>query len=138
MVKAYRHYWSALDLPENTRGQVLKSAWDEFEESFVAFPIAAETYSQLGGEGDPNLTREERWEAQRQLHLALYRALLPTSIPKTIKTSDLLSPFDGKPLQYTFDGKQMTFAVSEPGTGPNEKPPTLNFPPDSVFKKAKS
>ena len=73
--------------------------------------------------------RASVFEAGRQTYVALARALNTHPIPTTIRTDDLLSPFDGKPLSYKYNGKEIVIQVSGK-PGPGGKSPVLKIPPD--------
>jgi hypothetical protein len=72
------------------------------------------------------------WIAREQTYEALIRALTEKSIPKTIRTSDLKSPFDGKPISYRFDGRQIVISVSTGSTDVVD----LRLPRDDELKPA--
>jgi hypothetical protein len=134
IIKAQRAYWKALDAPQKERKSRIDAANDEFSRAMLAFPTAAKIYDMLsyGGE-DPMIWRAEISESARLQYVVLQRALAQRVIPKKISTDDLLSPFDGKPVRYSFDGKQIVIEVS--GYERDSKPVQLKVPPDSVFKK---
>lgn len=85
------------------------------DKAMFAFPTAAFVYDALtnGDAGDTeDLHPEQAWLARKQRYIALLRATEGAKVPATIKTSDLLSPYDGKPLHYRFDGKTVEIEVS--------------------------
>lgn len=96
----------------------------------MAFPTASMMLFMLVDDPKNLGQRELNWEANLQRWRGLVRALEGPRPPVKIKVDDLLSPFDGKPLEYRFDGKQMKLTVS----GDTR---SLSFPPDSVFEKPK-
>lgn len=111
IVRGERAYWAALAAPEKDQASLMEDANLQIQKGLFAFPVAWQIYNLLS-DGDPLAERRQTWETRRQQYLALARALTPDAIPKTIKTADLLSPFDGKPLTYKFDGKQIVISVS--------------------------
>ncbi len=116
LVKAERDYWNGLKLPPKQREQVLSDALDRIDSACKAFPMLDRDDSSVSSrsqEPDP----ESDWEATRQQYSAIARALAGGGRAKVIKTDDLKSPYDGVPLKYHFDGKQMTFEVSRPNHG---------------------
>ena len=82
------------------------------------FPIAYKLYTSLTadsmGEDEADVIehRVAFLTAVDQTYLALTRSLSEAVIPKSIKTNDLLSPVDGKPLSYSFDGRRLIIKVS--------------------------
>jgi hypothetical protein len=133
IVRAERAYYAALGRPSKDRQQLLDQAKLNLSKSFFAFPTAANIYENLNsGQGQTN-DREAVWEARRQQYAALLRALDGPVVPRSVKTSDLLSPFDGKPLKYSYDGKQIVITVS--GFESDSKPVQLKIPPDKALKK---
>ena len=130
IVQAERDCWSALDLPANKRQAAVGDANRRIEEALMAFPMA---YRSGYGSYGLNSAREQVWEARRLTYLALLRALAAKSVPTSIKTTDLLSPFDGKPLTYHFDGTQIEIDVSDGGHTGLVRP--FKLPVDSALKK---
>ncbi|MEZ0327647.1 MAG: hypothetical protein ACAH95_17250 [Fimbriimonas sp.] len=115
MVKAYRRYWAALDDPKKNQEE-LESAASDFMQAMIAYPTAADVYTKLGAgyesERDYALSRMDNYLARQQQYTALVRVLKMPSIPRTIRTDDLKSPYNGGPLQYRYDGKQITIKIS--------------------------
>lgn len=120
IVKAERAYWAALDAPRPERGERMKAAYFEVLKGLVAFPTAAKVYTALGSEDDPMAERLEGFRSRQMQYIALARAL-QAGVPKTLDTRDLLSPYDGKPLKYRFDGHQIQIEAS--GVSPVKIPP---------------
>lgn len=96
-----------------------------------AVPEAAHVYGTFSVGEDLTIWRESMWEARRQQFVALSRALQPKVIPRSIKTEDLLSPFDGKQLRYSYDGKQIVIGVSRPDEDPRWI--QMKIPPDAAI-----
>lgn len=111
IVRGERAYWAALAAPEKDQASLMEDANLEIQKGLFAFPVAWQVYNALSG-GDPLAERRQTWETRRRQYTALARALTTVTIPKAIKTADLLSPYDGKPLTYKFDGKQIVISVS--------------------------
>lgn len=122
IAKAERAYWAALDAPEAERTAKLKAAYFEVLKGLVAFPTAAKIYTMLGSEEDPAIDRIPRFRARQMQFVALAKAL-QAGVPKTLDTKSMLSPFDGEPVRYGFDGRQIQIEVS----GLNG---VLKIPPD--------
>ncbi|MBI1756048.1 MAG: hypothetical protein HYR64_02960 [Fimbriimonas ginsengisoli] len=114
IVQWQRAYWAALDRPAKERGPLLAQARQQVMIALLAFPPAAEAYS-WSDYDDWTAKREPAWEANRQMCVALLRSLDGPVTPSSIKTDDLLSPFNGKRLEYRFDGKVITITVSGGG-----------------------
>ncbi len=127
IVKAERERWAALEQPQSKMAESIDRTTQDLYEGLVAFPAAAWLYQALEPEYDPVAERLPRWTAGKQIFVAFVRALSKPQIPRTLDTSDLASPFDGKPLRYHFDGKFMSFTVS--GFEEDGKSHTLTLPP---------
>jgi len=140
LVKAERVYWAALGLPDSQkRTDALKKARWDARVWLTAFPTAAFLYNRLDMDDISFATsRRSQWLAWKQRYVAALRALGQNPIPKAIKTSDLVSLVDGKPLTYHFDGKQIEI-VSRVNTDgklvPLRIPPTRVLHPE-LLKKA--
>lgn len=52
------------------------------------------------------------WEGSKLQYRAIARALESPQPPATIKTDDLLSPYDGTPVKYRLEDGQMVVEVS--------------------------
>jgi len=121
LVSAGRKVWRALALPISKRRPVLEEADDRIESAMDAFPTP-----HIEVERDPvdQWMYDQYWLAKIQLYKAALRAVSGKTVAKSIRTTDLPSPFDGKPLTFSFDGKQMLFVVSNSsghGDGPRLK-----------------
>jgi len=134
VVRAERHKLAAMYLPRDERAEALAKANKQLFEAMSPVPLALKMFVSLGSETqnlnqpDPLEWRKDYWKAARQKRMALVRALRPGPIPTSIGTSDLLSPFDGKPLSYSYDGHQIVIRVS--GQEVNGKASSLKIPPD--------
>ncbi|MCC7433375.1 MAG: hypothetical protein IT363_01725 [Methanoregulaceae archaeon] len=108
IVKAFRDQRAAIDLPPGQRAAKLQAASSELRAAMMAFPTANMVFFRLTDDSQIGYLdrREPMWEANLQRWRGLIRALEGPQPPAKIKVDDLLSPFDGKPLQYRFDGKQ--------------------------------
>lgn len=120
IVRAVRACWQALQRPHTERAMLLKGASKDLNDALSVFP----TVYALSPTLDAN-TRERDWELERQVFSAAVRALEAKQTPKEIRTGDLLSPYDRRPLSYRYDGQRMTFVASM-GQGSNQ---TLTLPP---------
>lgn len=131
IIEASRKIWAAIDsAPEDMQDTVDAASMDILQ-AMLAFPVAAKLYDPLGLGADYVGQRIPKFEALRQQFVAAYRALKGPSIAKQIQTSDLLSPFDGKPLAYHFDGRQIVITVS--GYEDRGQPLLMKFPSDDVL-----
>ncbi|MEZ0327373.1 MAG: hypothetical protein ACAH95_15860 [Fimbriimonas sp.] len=128
IVRAARLHWTEVAKPVPDRA-VLAECRSKTEVALRAFPTAANLYSMLF-DGGPGLSflRTEGWASRRLAYTAVLRALDGEVVPKKIKTADLRSPYDSKPLSYRFDGKRMSFLVS--GWSDSSGPVKLLIPPD--------
>ncbi|MEQ1936231.1 MAG: hypothetical protein ABL962_20440, partial [Fimbriimonadaceae bacterium] len=132
MVKAEREIWATMKLPWAQRHPILSKASDSIEHATRAFPILGHHREVLGDDGYPE-SRPENWQSRRLQYTALVRALEKGKIPKTLRTKDLLSPFDGKPLSYSYNGEQIIIGVSREQRNPLE----LKVPSNEVISKRK-
>ena len=137
LVKAYREAWAAFPKPMAQRDPLLQKADADLDQALMAYPYAYSVIRALSGGDEPwDTDLEAVWITDRQRDIALERAISQNPIPHKIKTSDLLSPYDGKPLAYSFDGKQISITTSpEPSDDEDEppKPVVRKTPPDSAF-----
>lgn len=114
IVKAIRENWQALDAPLFLREEKITLAQINLFKGLVSFPTAARVIEGLGAGGVNLSTFEEDAKARQLVYRAFLRVLDEPEVPKKIKTSDLLSPFDGKPASYkTVNGR----VVIEVGKG---------------------
>lgn len=108
IVNGMRMRWEGLRKPLEELSASQKNADSEVDQGLLSFPIAANLYHKLSGgsEGaDADSIRSVR--ADRIKYTAFVRAMAGGRPAKTIETKDLLSPYDGKPIDYSFDGKQI-------------------------------
>ena len=140
-----RLVWEALALPPAERIQKIDAAYLELNKAMAAYPTGSDIYRKmmLGGESDKGLSdhgfvlSDQVSKAHRLGYEALARALGNPKVPATIDIDDLASPFDGKPVTYHFDGRQMSIEVSCPDS--EIKIPILKLPSDHDFDpKAKN
>lgn len=135
IVRAMRDHWAALDLPKSERIAKCQAADQELFRALLAFPVAGRIYTMLSAGGDePPPDRMDLWEKSQLVETALYRALKGPEIVKMIRTDDLRSPFDGKPLTYAFDGRQIVITVSG-GRTFDDEPFRFRLPPSRLFEK---
>jgi hypothetical protein len=87
----------------------------------MAFPFPAPISETVE---DPYLGHVMSWKSAMLEHRCLLRALARPRIPTKLDTSDLTSPYDGKPLTYSSDGKQIRIEISA-GLG---SPRVIEFP----------
>lgn len=129
IIKAYRRAWEALALPLKERDVVLDEVESKINRALWAFP--GQRYGL--GHSSYGHSRQEEWESRRLQYVALARALAKGRPPKSLDTKDILSPYDGTPLTYAFDGKQITIKVSR-----NDRDDlTLQVPSYSVMSLGK-
>lgn len=128
IAKGAREFWAAHALPLKEKLAAQQEADRKVWQAMLAFPTAALILEKLTDPGVVTERREESWEARRLQNVAMLRALGFKTIPKAVKTSDLLSPFDGKPVTYSWDGKQIKITVS--GLNGDSGPIVLRMPPN--------
>jgi hypothetical protein len=128
IVKGMREYWKALDLPQPKMEKSTEDARFEMYQGLMSFPIAVKVYGMLSGDDDDNAEglRLDTFRAKKVGYQALVRALSSRPIPTSIETTDLISPYDGKPIRYRYDGKQIVVDTGKT---------VIKIPPDSVFGK---
>jgi hypothetical protein len=119
----------ALAEPPAKREDLLNAANLLMGTALLAYPVAAKLYDVSFM--DPN-EREKTWSARKLARVAAVRALCGATIPKSIQTNDLLSPYTGKPLTYSFDGKQIAISVAVIDPEGATIPQTLKIPPDNI------
>lgn len=109
MVRAARRRWIALnqlDRPQAERE--LESAMIEFKAGLRSFPHARLLVHEME---DADNAFEYDFSIENEAQMTIVRAFLRATeggkLAATIQTSDLLSPFDGKPIEYDWDGETM-------------------------------
>jgi len=126
IVEAERHVWAAFAKPPAVRVKELKDARNELSLAMGPFPTGSQYYFSIAQEDKNTFLYDQVWESRRLFFEAILRGLSGGSVRKSIKTADLLSPFDGKPINYGFYDRQMTISVSCPDSEINMPP--LKFP----------
>lgn len=126
IVKAVREYWALLDRPGKDFRRRFELATLHLYQGLLSFATAGKVYEALSG-ADEGL-EPAFFQARALLHKVLLRALKPGDVPKSVLTSDCISPLDGKPVRYSFDGKQI---VVDAGQAPESSQRIrLKVPPD--------
>lgn len=130
VVEAMRLQWEALALPPGTRRAKVDKARQDLSGAMLAYGTAGRIYGMLGGGEETEFlnNRETEWEARRVLYRGLARYIEAPTHSRSMRTSDLLSPFDQAPLSMSFDGEKMVFTVS----GSDRK---VWLPPSVLFAK---
>jgi len=113
IVKAEREIWAAYKEPAATRLSKMHPAQHDLMVGLAAYPTGAQFYYALTQEDDGTYLVDQSAEAQRLCNVALARALKQVKIPKTMNLDGLRSPIDGKPLDYSFDGRQITISARQ-------------------------
>ncbi len=127
-----REIWEALGLTPVARKPKIEVARQKLMLSLVCFPTASSVVGAFGSDDAKYDFLDEQLEAQRLCEVALSRALSSGTIPKTIKTDDLKSPYDSKPIEYKFDGRQIVITAS--CTDPDNGPKPIKLPSDQELK----
>lgn len=117
IVRAMRKRWAAFDAPASKQKDLMQEAEHEFYKALVTFPIAAKTYESFGAGFDEFLDAPLVSECRQVAWKAFLRAVELPTIPTTIKTDDLLSPFDKKPVTYKYEKGRIVIEVSAPPAG---------------------
>ena len=128
IVKAERRILASLVLPPDRRMAEIGAAETSRDDALQAFPTAADIYDKLVGDRHSEFLYDERNDAFRKLHIAAWRALSEPSIPKSLDTADLRSPFDGKSVEYSYTHGQITITETCPDKEIEIKP--LKIPAD--------
>jgi len=133
IVLAMREMWKALGMAPGERSSQMQKSDVDLTEALMAYPVAYEVCRGLMGGNSfvyPwDIDSAAFWTNVRQRHLAFMRAVCGPNVASKIKTDDLRSPYDGKPLQYSFNGKQIVM-VQSPSPGSDDKPITCKIPAD--------
>ena len=117
IARAERAIWESYRKPPSKRAASLDRAEAELGSALAAFPTASQVFTALEGGDEQSVFIDQTFEAHRLTHVALLRALEQRVLPKTIKTSDLASPFTGKALTFSFDGRQIKIECQDPQAG---------------------
>lgn len=124
VVKGFRQMWASLSGPQDKIDESFEEGRTELLQGITSTPIVANIFESLSAEAEIEVN-VLRAQATDILYRGLLRALQGSEIPKSIKTDDLISPLDGKPIRYQFDGKQITLDAGK-GHGTQL---IQNFPP---------
>lgn len=105
LVKGYVAVWKSLDEPLDVRLRVFDSHELAMSNAMLSFLTASKV-------SNPSFLRnalalKESWESQLRQWQVVHEALSQSSIPESMNLSKIVSPFDGEPLRYKFDGKQI-------------------------------
>jgi len=104
--KAERELWEAYSLPPSARPAKIDATVDTLDMAMRAYP-SLEPLEGSNGRG----MEDAYWDAKRIAYQTMSRALAGPSIPTSVATSDLVSPFDGSPATYLYDGRQIRITV---------------------------
>jgi len=115
VVKAVRAYWAALHGPADRIGSGAKRASFELMQGLLSFPTAASVYSDFGAADRPPLELVCGIKGLKVVYRAVLRALASKDFWKPVKTSDLLSPWTGKPLACRYDGERIEVTIDRGG-----------------------
>lgn len=110
LVKAERRLWTEYT-SETPNPATIQAIQGDRSRALFAFATASAVYEALTDE-DASTYDPRQLKARLLRYTALLRALEGGTIAPTISTKDLLSPVDGKPLAYRFDGKEIVIEVS--------------------------
>jgi hypothetical protein len=116
VVKAARLRWASFDSPPSSRKRMARQAHQNLLRALEPIPALVDVYDVENNDFSeydvllPSATR-------RVAYKALLRALEQPTLPKTIKTDDLLSPFDKKPVTYKYDKGRILIELSKSASG---------------------
>lgn len=106
VVRGQRIFWEALQMPKGEMRRQAEEGLSIYHQGLVSFPHAAVLIEMLEYDAEP-----ENFVNNHAGSQVLYRTFLRATehgVPSaTIKRDDLLSPYDGKPIGYRWDGKTM-------------------------------
>lgn len=123
VLKGMRMLWASVNKPLDQMEAAQRAADMELMQGLMSFPFAAKLYGMFDGGVYYDATSVKSVRAHRITYTAFVRAMADGKPAKSIKTSDLISPFDGRPIDYRFDGKQMTIDARTDGS-PLRIPPS--------------
>ncbi|MBS1708305.1 MAG: hypothetical protein JSS65_06230 [Armatimonadetes bacterium] len=114
IVRGTRMKWEALAEEDGARYAAgLREMW----QGMVSFPLAAKVIEPIDNDasepGLPEILYSRRANVLKWRAAA--RALAGTVVPQQIKTDDLVSPYDSKPIRYAFDGHQIEISTGGGG-----------------------
>lgn len=115
VVRGFRLIWEAAKDPadHDKMDEGSSLMW----QGMMAFPTAAKLYESLDGEGPAfgSMGVTNQRKARLVLWKAVVRGLQSPNVAKSIKADDLVSPVDGQPVRYSFDGQQIVVLASADG-----------------------
>lgn len=126
VASAERRKWEALALPASRRAKPCDEADDQISDALLAFPTLYGQDGVLDSIGVTGRKYDLKWEALRLSYCVLAEALRRGRPPTSLNTGRWLSPFDGRPLDYSWDGKQVI--VDCRCSDPDLKMQPLKFP----------
>lgn len=89
----------------------LETARKNLRQVASSFSIPNSLNADLAPKEDPKFEEAYALEAKTQQFVAILRSLGGSVAPATISTNDLLSPYNGQPLEYRVEGKRAIFEV---------------------------
>jgi hypothetical protein len=133
VVYAERMLWFMRKHPAKFSANDFENAKSNLHVAMAGFPLAYEVYGDFYSLGEKEEAgNPSRLRANQEQFSACLRALSHEVIPRSIRTDDLLSPYDGKPTKYSYDGLQMVIQVS--GYKNDRGPLFIKMPPSLVVK----
>ncbi len=130
IVKADRQFWAALKMPSELMPERVSDAVTKEHIALFGFPLAMKLLlanSSERGPADPVLTRIENWRVRRLPYEAVVRATANGFVARSIRTTDLADADPSNPMEYSYDGKQVSISVVR---SEFSRPATLKLPPD--------
>ncbi|MDR3687972.1 MAG: hypothetical protein P4L46_01245 [Fimbriimonas sp.] len=114
IAREMRRIWEAYGEAPSERIRKADESWQRMLPALAAYPVGADIYLKLSDQdetGHSSAMFDLLQESRRLSYLAFARALGGQRIPKAVKLDDLKSPFTSHPLEYAFDGRQVTITV---------------------------
>lgn len=111
LVKAHRELLA--EVRGKQRVETLREIDGKILDAMLSFPNALIIYESLGPSSEVLIDWIYRPIIRKNWLTAFLRATESYPYAKTIKTDDLINPYDGKPITYQFDGSKMVFEWKE-------------------------
>lgn len=107
LVKAHRELFA--EIKGKQRVETLREIDDKITNSMMPFLNASIIYEGLGPTSEVLIDWIYRPIIRKNWLTAFLRATESYPYAETIKTDDLINPYDGEPIKYQFDGSKMVF-----------------------------
>ena len=126
LVEGVRKRWEALGAPADNMQSLTEEGDELVMSGLFSFP-AASGFIESAGEESP-VEELKDFRARKMLFEIASRALSAETVPTSNPAPSLVSPLDGKPVRYQFDGTHILINAGK--DSPDKEDLTLKIPPN--------